>query len=41
MAFPERRQGGSLAFAFSVRFTAGVVFGESGLDPVTVDRLGD
>ena len=41
MAFPERRQAGSVAFAFRVRFTAGAVFGESGQDLLTVDRLGD
>ena len=41
MAFPERGQAGSVAFAFRVRFTAGAVFGESGPDLVTVDRLGD
>ena len=41
MAFPEREQAGSVAFAFRVRFTAGAVFGEGGLDLVTVDRLGD
>ena len=38
MAFPEQEQAGSAAFAFRVRFTAGVVFGEGGLDLVTVDR---
>jgi len=41
MAFPERGQVGSVAFAFRVQFTAGAVFGEGGLDLVTVDRLGD
>ena len=41
MAFPERRQADSVAFAFRVRFTAGAVFGEGGLDLLTVDRLGD
>ena len=41
MAFPERGQADSVAFAFRVRFTAGAGFGEGGLDLVTVDRLGD